>query len=370
MLATRGGSYDILSLDADAADVSAGVRDGEEALALARSSALPAAEAFALVQLAVILGPRGEYGRALDLAQHALQTAEAIGHGQWTRGAHQALGALYLDLLAPAEALPHLERALAVARAVGSIHWSWQTVGRLAVAHLELHQPERAAAILSELPDANGDTHWAARWWATYARARLALARRDAELALRLCDELRGPGSGETPPLVRLRAQALAALGHTDEAETDLRMLREAMRRQSTRSELWRTHAALGHLYRASDRVEDARLEFAAARAVIEQVAANIPDERLRGGFLQNATAHLPRAYRLSPLSTAAARFGGLTAREREVAALIARGKANAEIAAALVLGRRTIETHVTNILTKLGVSSRREIADWVSRVA
>jgi DNA-binding CsgD family transcriptional regulator len=327
------------------------------------------------VQLAVVLGPRGEYGRALDFAQRALQTAEAIGHGQWTRGAHQALGALYLDLLAPAEALPHLERALEIARAVGSVHWGWQTAGRLAIAHLELHEPDRTAAILSEVPDADADARWAARWWATYARTRLALARRDPELALWLCDRLRGPApdsaeAGDTPALLRLRAETLAALGRTDEAAAVLRRVREAMHRQGTRSELWRTHAALGRLYRADDRAEDARLEFAAARAIIEQIAATVPDDRLRHGFLQHATAHLPRAYRLSSLSTAAARFGGLTAREREVAALIARGKANAEIAAALVLGRRTVETHIANIFTKLGASSRREIADWVSRTA
>jgi DNA-binding NarL/FixJ family response regulator len=63
----------------------------------------------------------------------------------------------------------------------------------------------------------------------------------------------------------------------------------------------------------------------------------------------------------------AAARFGGLTAREREVAALVARGRSNREIAAALVLGERTIETHVSNILAKLGVNSRQAIAAWAA---
>jgi len=139
------------------------------------------------------------------------------------------------------------------------------------------------------------------------------------------------------------------------------------MRRQGTRTELWRVHATLGDLYRASGRSEEARLEYTAARAVIESVAADVPDSALRGHFLQQATAVLPRAYRLTPLTSAAARFGGLSARERDVAALIARGRTNAEIAAALVLGRRTVETHVGNILTKVGLSSRREIAAWAT---
>ena len=51
-----------------------------------------------------------------------------------------------------------------------------------------------------------------------------------------------------------------------------------------------------------------------------------------------------------------------LSPREREVAALIVEGHTNAEIAAALGLAPRTAETHVRNILKKLGVGSRAEI--------
>jgi DNA-binding NarL/FixJ family response regulator len=54
-----------------------------------------------------------------------------------------------------------------------------------------------------------------------------------------------------------------------------------------------------------------------------------------------------------------------LTPREREVATLVARGLANRAIAEALVVGERTVETHVGNILGKLGFSSRAQIAAW-----
>ena len=57
--------------------------------------------------------------------------------------------------------------------------------------------------------------------------------------------------------------------------------------------------------------------------------------------------------------------FGGLTGREREVAALIASGKANREIADALVLSDRTVEGHVANIMAKLAVGTRAQIAAW-----
>jgi non-specific serine/threonine protein kinase len=55
----------------------------------------------------------------------------------------------------------------------------------------------------------------------------------------------------------------------------------------------------------------------------------------------------------------------GLTRREREVAALVAEGLSNREIAARLVVAQRTAEGHVENILGKLGFSSRTQIAGW-----
>ena len=58
-------------------------------------------------------------------------------------------------------------------------------------------------------------------------------------------------------------------------------------------------------------------------------------------------------------------KFGGLTAREREVAALIAQGKSNREIAETMTVGVKTVETYVTRILNKLGFDSRVQIATW-----
>jgi DNA-binding NarL/FixJ family response regulator len=54
---------------------------------------------------------------------------------------------------------------------------------------------------------------------------------------------------------------------------------------------------------------------------------------------------------------------GALTAREREIADLVAAGRTNREIAAQLVLSTRTIEAHLRNIFAKLGVRSRVELA-------
>ncbi len=59
-------------------------------------------------------------------------------------------------------------------------------------------------------------------------------------------------------------------------------------------------------------------------------------------------------------------KFGGLTERERQVARLIAQGKSNREIAEAMTVGVKTVETYITRILNKLGFDSRVQIATWV----
>ena len=53
---------------------------------------------------------------------------------------------------------------------------------------------------------------------------------------------------------------------------------------------------------------------------------------------------------------------GALTAREREIAELVAAGRTNREVAAQLVLSERTIEAHLRNVYAKLGVRSRVEL--------
>ncbi len=59
---------------------------------------------------------------------------------------------------------------------------------------------------------------------------------------------------------------------------------------------------------------------------------------------------------------------GGLSPREREVAALIARGLSNREIGAALSISEKTAANHVEHIMTKLDLRSRAQVAVWAVR--
>jgi DNA-binding NarL/FixJ family response regulator len=60
---------------------------------------------------------------------------------------------------------------------------------------------------------------------------------------------------------------------------------------------------------------------------------------------------------------TAQAAADPLTPREREIADLVAAALSNRQIATRLVLSERTVESHVSNVLAKLGLANRTEIA-------
>jgi predicted ATPase/DNA-binding CsgD family transcriptional regulator len=92
-----------------------------------------------------------------------------------------------------------------------------------------------------------------------------------------------------------------------------------------------------------------------------------------RGGemHLDEAVAHaLDEPWRPpapAPVPAPGATSIPLTRRERQVADLVAQGLSNKEIAARLVISRRTAESHVENILTKLGCSGRAQVAAWTA---
>jgi DNA-binding CsgD family transcriptional regulator len=115
--------------------------------------------------------------------------------------------------------------------------------------------------------------------------------------------------------------------------------------------------ADLGAALRRSGRRADAREQLRVALDLADSCAAHPLAKRVRGELL--ATGARPRRAALRGRDA-------LTPSERRVAELAAAGRSNAQIAAHLIVGRRTVETHLSNAYRKLGVHSRRELSDAI----
>lgn len=179
----------------------------------------------------------------------------------------------------------------------------------------------------------------------------IALAADDIAGARTMADELTQVAESHGAPM--LRATAAYAAGAVLLAEGDARSARSALRDSFS---LWRDLEAPYDTART--RVLIAR----ACRALDDADAAAIELECARQTFAKLGAAHdLARIESTSREARAgsATVASELTKREIEVLRLVATGKTNRAIAAALGISEKTIARHVSNIFTKLGLSSR-----------
>jgi DNA-binding NarL/FixJ family response regulator len=116
------------------------------------------------------------------------------------------------------------------------------------------------------------------------------------------------------------------------------------------------------------------RLEMARALAdrspevaIAEARSALVDFERLEAARHADAAGALLRSLG-APVRTGPKGVGALTKREAEVLQLIGAGLSNPEIGDRLFITRKTVETHVGNLLSKLGLRNRAEAAAFVAR--
>jgi non-specific serine/threonine protein kinase len=104
-------------------------------------------------------------------------------------------------------------------------------------------------------------------------------------------------------------------------------------------------------------------LPAAAAEAAIQSGRALAPGQSISGEQLRALTAD-----DTTKGGTGTGRPGRLSRREQQVAVFVAQGWTNQAVADALVVSRRTVDSHLSHILDKLGLTTRAQVAVWVAQ--
>jgi ATP/maltotriose-dependent transcriptional regulator MalT len=295
-----------------------------------------------LVHRAEILQQRGEWGDALAESQRAearlTREPFAIGAARYRQA---ELRRLCGDFAAA-------EVAYAAASMAG-----WQPQPGLALLRLAQGRPDAAAPAICRALDEIAERLERARLLP--ACVEITVAAGDIARARDACRELDDLAEQyECAVLSALAAHARATVALADDdargALVALRRACHVWQQVDQPYELARSRLLVGLACRALGDDDSAGLEFDAARVAFARLGA------------------APDLARLDTLTPPKPDDGPLTPREAEVLRLVADGRSNREVAADLVLSERTVERHVSNILTKLGVSSRAAATAYAHR--
>src|SRR5438067_907786 len=151
-----------------------------------------------------------------------------------------------------------------------------------------------------------------------------------------------------------IEARSRALLTEGAAADAFYREAIDRLSRTQLRPELARTHLLYGEWLRRENRRADAREQLRTAHGQFTPIGMEAFAERARGELL--ATGEKVR-------KRSAETRDDLTAQERHIARLARDGLSNPEIGARLFLSPRTVEWHLRKVFSKLGISSRRELA-------
>jgi len=324
-----------------------------------------------LVGAARLAFSQGDGGRAKVLINRGLGLSRELGDKAAT-----AWFLLWRGILAVAEtdyaaALPPLEESLALNRQLTDKWWTVESLVYLGIATAMQGDNRKAEAFLQDSIALSRETEnpnnikYTLRISGLLALREKDYDRGEALLTetLRYCRDTRTHGIN--PAIVERTLEGLAqvASGRRDYAHAvPLFGAAEALReRLGARTSGWVPAADHHDRYVASARI-------------------GLGDAAFLAGWAQGRAMSLEQAieYALTPAEKpqvqadrtkqkADGTAEGLTTREREVAALVALGLTNRDIAERLVVTERTAETHIQNILNKLGFTSRSQIATWAA---
>ncbi|MDQ7843363.1 MAG: LuxR C-terminal-related transcriptional regulator [Armatimonadota bacterium] len=334
-------------------------REGQAWLEAAASrQQVPArARARALAGLAALLWPQGKGERASRLAEEALLVARSVEDPALT-------GWVLLQAGLAADSMGDVRSAEGHHREL------------IAVAH----------DAQDSWLEARGSCNLAMILW---ARGETEAARKSAERALVLARRLRDRW------LTSLVTETLGRILLSEEPEKARALLEESLALSSEIGHRWLLASGLESLAAVlvwTDRAEQAALLMGSAEELRRAIGSVRDDldqaeiarataaarERLgrtrfeaawnRGRAMTVGEAVALALGRPSPSQERRTPHpGGLTGRETEIARHIAEGRTNRQIAIALSISERTVDTHVQNILNRLGLERRAQIAAWVT---
>jgi DNA-binding CsgD family transcriptional regulator len=309
-----------------------GIATGEGAISLARALNQKTILARLLVWTALIYLGRGDYEKATPYIDEAWELSDASNMQDdavldiyAVVPAHIGRAALHMSKAEYHDAIRVGEAALALADRSGYVFWAFH----------------RLLPIIAEsyghLTDIEGATRYEAR------------LRQDSE---RLGHRF-GLAWADT-----LRAIIHWMKGDLQRAATLLRSAAESLEAIPNIPDAARTRRQLaGRLADLGDR-DGALLELRRVHGIFEQLGAQPELQKARGMF---------REIDARPPSRAVAEGAeGLTAREVEIATLVAARKSNKSIGRMLDISPRTVSTHLSNVFRKLGVTTRAELTDYV----
>ena len=291
------------------------MRAAEEGTDVAQAAGQEIGRAFALSTRALIASGLGRERAARSDANEALALAE-LGTMFATTTSLWALGLLELSLDRPAEA--HEQLGPLVARVEGA------GIGEPGSIRFVTDDVEALIGL--------GELDAAATQLARFEQHAQRLGRRSALAAAHRC-----------------RGLIAAAAGAADEAQAECNCGLDEFEQLSLPLESARTLLALGFVQRQARQRRAARNSLERALRIFEELGASLWAERARA--------------ELGRISGRAPSRGELTASERRVAELVAEGRTNREVAAALHVTPRTVEGTLSRVYAKLGVRSRTELA-------
>jgi DNA-binding CsgD family transcriptional regulator len=342
-----------------AGHASAGATDLRAAIRLGRRSGVITQLPRAHLQLSQLLIILGEWDEALVHGRLGLTLV--VDDGQvWLEGqAHAALGSLLASRGEWESAELHVEAALRSAEVSGTDEaWFTARVAESAMARAR-NDPSGVITALAPLAG-TGDSRsmtmlTSLGWWPPLIHALIDAGDTDAaEHHIRQFEKAASDRSLDVQARLHgLRAGLALAQGQPERAADGFARAVSGLGPDDPMLDRASVHHEYGRLLRARGRRSAALEQFRAAHELLTKAGALPFRQRVDADLETSGIRSGPADYR-SPLA--------LTEREQDVAALVAKGMTNSEVATELYISKKAVEYHLRNIFGKLGITSRRQL--------